>query len=153
MAWVDEVESMNIEYHKIEELFKDKDSNFFDTILLNGPIEADKKKLELLKDQGIEVHGVFSSYFHCFSIYQTLSFLELVNWCASNYSSSERLIMDATNSKIPCLVINLDIINNLSVLVEFMQVSKEFNEEVIFQDFREFTIERKTCFLQDLFQT
>ena len=50
MAEVEEVESLNLEYQKMEELFEDKDSEIFDAILLNGPIEAVKNKLKLLKD-------------------------------------------------------------------------------------------------------
>ena len=52
MDEVEEVESLNLKYHKIEELFEDKDSKIFDNILLNGPIEVVKNKLKLLKDQG-----------------------------------------------------------------------------------------------------
>ena len=45
MDEVEEVESMNLEYQNIKDLFEDKDSEIFDTILLNGPIEAVKNKL------------------------------------------------------------------------------------------------------------
>ena len=50
MVEVEEVEALNLEYQNIEELFEDKESEIFDTILLNGPIEAVKNKLKLLKD-------------------------------------------------------------------------------------------------------
>ena len=52
MVEVEEVEALNLEYQKIEEKFEDKDSEIFDTILLNGCIEAVKNNLKLLKDQG-----------------------------------------------------------------------------------------------------
>ena len=73
MVEVEEVEALNLYYHNIEELFEDKYSEIFDTILLNGPIEDLKNKLKLLKDQGIEIHSVYKSYFHYFSTDQTLS--------------------------------------------------------------------------------
>ena len=38
MDGVEELEALSLEYHKIEELFEDKDSKIFDTIPLNGPI-------------------------------------------------------------------------------------------------------------------
>ena len=74
MTKVEEVEALNLEYQNIEELFEDKDSEIFDTILLNGPIEAVKNKLKLLKDQGTEIHNFYRSYFHYFSLDQTLSY-------------------------------------------------------------------------------
>ena len=63
MVEVEEVEVQNLEYQRIEEVFEDKDSNIFDTILFNGPIDSVKTKLKLLKYKGTEVHGIFS-YFH-----------------------------------------------------------------------------------------
>ena len=48
-----------MEYQRIEKVFEDKESNIFDTILLNGPIDFVKTKLKPLKDQGTEVHGIF----------------------------------------------------------------------------------------------
>ena len=45
MDEVEVVEAVNLEYHNIKELSEDKDLEIFDTILLNGPIEAVKNKL------------------------------------------------------------------------------------------------------------
>ena len=84
MVEVEEVEVQNLEYHRIEEVFEDKESDIFDTILLNGPIDSVKAKLKPLKDQGTEVHGIFKSYFHYFTTEQTLNFLEFVYWCTCN---------------------------------------------------------------------
>ena len=42
MAQIENVEAQNLEYHKIEELFEDKDAEVFDTILLNGPLDTIK---------------------------------------------------------------------------------------------------------------
>ena len=67
MVGVEEVETHNLEYHRIEDVFEDKDLDIFDTILLNGPIYSIKTKLKLLKDQGTKLHGIFKSYFHYFS--------------------------------------------------------------------------------------
>ena len=132
MTQVEEVESLNLEYQKIEELFEDKDAEVFDTILLNGPIDSVKQKLKLLKDQGTDIHNVHQSYFHYFTTDQTLNCLEFIDWCAINYSSSERLIMDTTISKILCPISPLVVRNTLSVPAEFNQNSKEYNEESIF---------------------
>ena len=50
MDKVEYLEVQNLEYQKIEEFLKDKDSEIFDTILLNDTIETTKKKLKILKD-------------------------------------------------------------------------------------------------------
>ena len=119
MAQVENVEVQNLEYQKLEELFEDRDSEVFDTILLNGWIDTFKKKLKLLKDQGTDIHNVYQNYFHFFTIDQTLDPPEFVDWCANNYSLSEKFIMDITNSKILCPVNYLVIRKTLLVPDEF----------------------------------
>ena len=47
---VEGLDDQNLEYHKIKELFEDIDSDLFDIILLNGPIETIKRKLKLRGD-------------------------------------------------------------------------------------------------------
>ena len=67
MDEVEELAVQNLEYQKIDELFEERDSEVFDTILLNWPIETMKNKLKLLKYQGIYVHDIYSSvspFFH-----------------------------------------------------------------------------------------
>ena len=66
MAKVEYLKVQNLGYQKIEEFFKDKDSEIFDTILLNDTVEIAKNKLKILKDQEIDTHGVFSSYLYYF---------------------------------------------------------------------------------------
>ena len=124
MAEVEELSIQNLEYKNIEELFEDRDSDIFDTILLNEPMETVKNKLKLCKDQGTDMHNIYKSLFHHFSMYQTLSFHEFVDWCTVIYSSSKRVIMDISNSTIPCPVIPLIIRKDSSVLVEFSQKDK-----------------------------
>ena len=51
--------------------------------------------------------------------------------------------MDATNSKILCPINPLFMANTFDLPIEFTLVSKEFNEEIIMEYFREFTIEQK----------
>ena len=42
MAQVESVEAQNLEYQKVEELFEDRDSEVFYTIMFNGPIDVVK---------------------------------------------------------------------------------------------------------------
>ena len=46
--------------------------------------------------------SVYKSFSYYFAIEQTLSFPEFVKWCASSYSSSERVIVSHSTSKILC---------------------------------------------------
>ena len=57
------LEFWNLECQNVEEFLEDKDSKIFDTILLNDNVETTKNKLKIIKDQGIDDHGVFSSFF------------------------------------------------------------------------------------------
>ena len=66
MAEMEYLEVQYLEYQKVEEFLEDKDSEIFDTIFLNDNVESAKNKLKILKDQGIDTHGVFSSYFFYF---------------------------------------------------------------------------------------
>ena len=102
MYSVEGVEAQALEYQKIEEVFEDKDSEFFNTLLSFGSVNQLKSKLKLLKDQGTDIHGVCRSYFQFFYPKKTLGFLEFLEWCCSNYSSSKRVIMDADKTKIFC---------------------------------------------------
>ena len=96
------LEVHNLEYHNVEEFLEDKDSEIFNTILLNDNVETAKNKLKILKDQGIDTHGVFSSYLFYFFVEQTPNCPEFVECCASNYYHFEGVIMDASRSKCFC---------------------------------------------------
>ena len=71
MAEMEYLEVQNLEYQNVEEFLEDKYSEIFDTILLNDNVETAKNKLNILKDQGIDTHGVFGSYLFYFFIEQT----------------------------------------------------------------------------------
>ena len=85
-----EIEAQVLEFLKIEEVFEDRDSEIFYTLLSFGPVNQLKTKIKVFKDQGTYLHGVFTSHFYFFSVEQTLNFPYFVEWCASNYSSFER---------------------------------------------------------------
>ena len=67
MDEVEYLEVQSLENQNVEESLEDKYFEIFDTILLNDNIEKSKDKLKILKDQGIDTHGVFSSDFFYFS--------------------------------------------------------------------------------------
>ena len=52
------MEVRDLEYHKVEEAFEDRDVEVFDTLMLNGPIGEVKEKLRLLTEKGTDVHNI-----------------------------------------------------------------------------------------------
>ena len=83
---MENIETQGLEYQKVEELLEDRNADVFDPVLLNGPIESMKQKLNLIRDQGMDLHNIYQSSFHLFSIEQTLGCPEFVDWCVNNYS-------------------------------------------------------------------
>ena len=81
------IEFQYLEYHKIEEVLEDRESEVFDTLLSFGSVNQLKTKIKTFEDQGTDLHGVCRSHFYFFCLEQTLIFLDFVEWCASNYSS------------------------------------------------------------------
>ena len=56
--------------------------------------------------------------------------------------------MDASRSKILCLVNSLVIWNTLSILTDFVQVFEEYKEYILVQFFLASTVENKETFLK-----
>ena len=68
MAELEDSKAQNLELQRAEEALSDKDVEVFNTIIMNGSIEAAQAKLKTLQSQGIDPHGVFSSFFLYFSV-------------------------------------------------------------------------------------
>ena len=122
-----EIEVQALEYRKIEEVFEDMDSEVFVTMLYFGPINQIKTKIKDFEDQGTYLHGVYRSYFHFLCPEKSLGFPDFVEWCAPNYSSSERVIMDSTKYKILCHVNYLLVYDSLVVPSSFNLSQEYFN--------------------------
>ena len=90
---------------------------------------------------------MFSSFFFYFSIEQTPSFPKFVSWCIENYSSYEGMIMDASRSRILCPINSLNIQNTLPIPSKFIQLSSEYNGEIL-RFFQESSDEQKNAFLK-----
>ena len=63
---MENIETHGLEYQKVEELLDDRNVDVFDPVLLNGPIEAVKQKLNFLRDQGTTPHNISISPFFTF---------------------------------------------------------------------------------------
>ena len=131
MAQMDNIEDQGLEYQKVEELLEDRNTDVFYLVLLNGPIEVVKQRLNVLKDQGTNIHNIYQSFFHLFSTEQTPSCLEFVDWCVNKYSMSERVIMNLDRSAILCPVNSSVVRQTLYVPEEFTLKDKYYSEESI----------------------
>ena len=87
-----------------EEFVVDRDRNVCGPILSIGNVSVSKEWLWQCNLQGNDVLSFCKSFSYYFAIEQTLLFPEFVEWCASSYSPSERVIMIHTTSKIICKI-------------------------------------------------
>ena len=141
MAELEDSETQNLSFQGSKEARTDKDVGVFDTIIINDSIEATQAKLKALQSQGIDPHGMFSSFFFYFSVEQNPSCPEFISWCIENYSQSKGMIMNASRSRILCPINSLNIRSTLSIPSEFIQLSNEYNEGEILRFFQEYSYE------------
>ena len=120
-------EKLGVSCQKVEESFEDKNTEVIGTILLNETIEMAKNKLKILKDQGSDTRGVFRSFFYFFFVDQTPNCPEFVEWCANNYSAAKEVIMYEPKARILFSIHASVICKTLSVLDDFVHLSKEYN--------------------------
>ena len=91
---------------------------------------------------------MFSSFLFYFSVEQTPSCTEFIEWCVNNYSLFEGVIMDASRSRMLCPIDSLNIRNTLLIPSEFTQMSSEYNEGDILQFFQRSSDEKKDAILR-----
>ena len=113
-------EEVGVSYQRDDKSFEDKNVEIVDTILMNETIETTKNRLNVLKDQGNDTHGVFKSFFYFFSVNQTPNCPEFVEWYISNYSETEGVIMDRLKYKIMCPIEAHTICKSLAIPHEFV---------------------------------
>ena len=123
-----EVEARALEFQKIVEVFEDIYGGIFYTILSFDPIHKLKTKMDAFKDQGTGLHNVFQPHLYFFYPDQTLNFLDFINWCSSNYSLSERIIMDSSEMMIVCPVNALASRESIVIPPIFTQNQENFSE-------------------------
>ena len=98
-----------------EEVVIDRGRNVFDPILSVCSVSISKERLWQYNLEGNDILNVCNSFLYYFVVEQTLTFSEFVEWCANNYSSSKRVIMSHTTSKILCRVDTKSILEVLSL--------------------------------------
>ena len=114
-----------------EEVVVDRERNVCDPMLSICSVSVSKEHLWQYNSQGNDILNVYSSFLYYFAIEQTLPFPEFVEWCANSYSSSERVIMSHTMSKILCKVDMKTVHGILSLPNNFPNCCESLNEQVL----------------------
>ena len=76
-----------------EEYLVDRDRGVCDPFLSVGSVSVSKEILWYYNSQGNDVLNVCKSFLYYFALEQTLYFPEFAEWCAVNYSLSQRIIV------------------------------------------------------------
>ena len=76
-----------------EEYLVDRDRGVCDPFLSVGIVSVSKERLWQYNSQGNDILNACKSFLYHFVVEQTLHFFEFAEWCAVNYSSSQRVIV------------------------------------------------------------
>ena len=87
-----------------EDYLVDRDRGVCDPFLSIGSVSVSKERLWQYNSQGNDVLNVCKSFLYYFAVEQTLHFLEFAEWCAVNYSPSQRIIVIQSTSRILCKI-------------------------------------------------
>ena len=119
-----------------EEFVVYRDRNVCDPVLSVGNVSVSKERSWQCNLQGNDVLNIYSSFSYYFAIEQTLLFPEFVEWCASSYSPSERVIMRHTTSKILCKVDAKAIHGIINLPDSFPDYCESLNESVLVEMYK-----------------
>ena len=98
-----------------EDYLVDRDRGVCDPFLSIGSVSVSKERLWHYNSQGNDVLNVCKSFLYYFTIEQTLHFPEFAEWCAVNYSPSQRIIVSHSTSRILCKISAKVIHENLNL--------------------------------------
>ena len=82
-----------------EEFLVDRHRGICDPLLSTGSVSGSKEKLWSYYSQGNDVLNVCKYFLYHFTLEKTLHFPEFTEWCAVNYSPSQRIIVSRSASK------------------------------------------------------
>ena len=130
------LEGLNQVLDEREEFLVDRDRGVYDPFLSSGNVSFIKERLWWYNSQGNDILNSYKSFLYYFSIEQTLPFPEFVEWCASNYSSSERVIVSRSMSKILCRIDEKAIHGFLNLLDNYPDSGESVNESILAEVYR-----------------
>ena len=128
----------------------DKDRTICDPVLSVGNVSVSKERLWQCNLQGNDILNIYSYFSYYFAIEQTLPFPEFFEWCASNYSPFERVVMRHTTSKILCKVDAKAIHGILNLPDSFLDNCESLNESVLVEMYKSCKTEVRCQFMSSI---
>ena len=144
------LESLNRFLDEREEFLVDRDRAVYDPLLSKGNVSVIKERLWLYNSQGNDILNACKSFLYYFAIEQTLPFPEFTEWCTSNYSSSERVILSRSTSKILCRIDAKAIHGFLNLPDNYPDSGESVNESVLAEVYRGCKTEIRCEFLSSI---
>ena len=102
-----------------------------DPFLSIGSVLVSKDRLWQYNSQGNDVLNVCKSFLYYFAVEQTLHFPEFAEWCAVNYSPSQRIIVSQSTSQILCKINAKFIRENLNLPYSYPDSLEPVNESIL----------------------
>ena len=128
----------------------DRDRNVYDPILSVENVSISKERLGQYNLQGNDILSVCKSFSYYFAIEQTLPFPEFIEWWASSYSPSERVIMSHSTSKMLCNIDAKTIRGVLNFPDSFPDNGESVNESVLVEVYKGCKTEIRCEFLSSI---
>ena len=119
-----------------EEFLVDRHRSVCDPFLSTGSVFGSKEKLWSYYSQGNDILNVCKSFLYYFALEQTLHFPKFAEWCAVNYSPSQRIIVSRSASKILCKIDASVVRENLSLPENYPVNRESVNESVLAEFFK-----------------
>ena len=94
--------------------------------------------------------NVCKSFLYYFAIEQTFHFPEFMEWCAMNYSPSQRIIVSHSTSRILCKINAKVIHENLNLLDSYPDQREPVNELILAELFKSCETEIRCQFLSNI---
>ena len=133
-----------------EEFLVDRHRGVCDPFLSTGSVSGSKERLWSYFLQGNDVLNVCKSFLYFFALEQTLHFPEFAEWCAVNYSPSQRVIVSQSASRILCKIDASVVRENLSLPESYPGNRESVNEAVLAEFFRSCPIDARSRFLSSI---
>ena len=128
----------------------DRDRGVCDPFLSIGSVSVSKERLWQYNSEGNDVLNVCKSFLYYFSFEQTLHFPEFAEWCAVNYSPSQRVITSRSTSRVLCRINAKVICENLNFPDSYPDNREPVNESILAELYKNCRTEIRCKFLSSV---
>ena len=133
-----------------EEYLVDRDRGVCDPFLSVGSVSVSEEKLWQYNLQGNDILNACKSFLYYFAVEQILHFPEFAEWCAVNYSSSQRVIVSQSTSRILCKIDVNVIRENLNFPDNYPDCHEPVNESILAELYKNCGTEAHCKFLSSI---